>query len=373
MENDEDEGPSTDFGVLKLRIVENPIKSILFVTVPLGIFSKSLGFSAGAQFWFNFFALIPLSTFLGNATEDLASYTSQIVAGLLNATFGNVVEMMVTFMALMNGELDVVKATLLGSILSNLLFVLGSCFLYGGYKTKELTFCSKAASTCTSLLLLAIVSLVMPTFLKGVHPEEEFLNVSRYSSIVIFFVYLQFLAFQLVTHADYFNPEEEEEGDEPKWTMGFAVAVLALMSVITAFSSDALVDSITEYSKDMSLNRDFIGLILVASVGNIPEFYVTLMVASANKLDLALTIAVGSSCQMALFVTPFCVLAGWILDKDMSLNFHPLQVISMILAVLVVSSVIQGGSATWLQGSLLISSYAIIGMIFFFLPLGESV
>lgn len=358
-----------DLALLKMRIVESPIKSVMMLAVPLGIWGPSY-FPAWVVFWINFAALIPLSSFLGQSTEDISSYTNEVIAGLLNATFGNVVEMMVVFMALTQGQIGVVQATLLGSILSNLLFVLGSCFVYGGLQQRELKFSSKAATTCASLLLLASISLVLPTFLSARYPDENFLQVSRYAAIILFFVYGLFLYFQLVTHKDYFSGEEEED-DEDRWSPCFSVFMLALTSLITAVSSDALVASIQGYSDGMALNKDFIGLILVASVGNVPEFYVTLQVAYKNKLDLALTIAVGSSCQMALMVTPFSVLVGWLLDKEMSLDFHPLQILSLILSVLVVSTVIQGGTATWLQGSLLVASYVIIAMIFYFLPMGS--
>jgi len=359
-----------DLELLKMRIVESPIKSVMLIAVPLGIYCADK-LPPWLVFWINFAALIPLSSFLGQSTEDISSYTNDVIAGLLNATFGNVVEMMVVFMALTQGQIGVVQATLLGSILSNLLFVLGSCFVYGGLQQRELIFSSKAASTCTSLLLLASISLVLPTFLSSSldlpGTNDVVLELSRYAAVVLFFVYGLFLYFQLVTHKDYFTGEEEE-GDDERWSPLFAVFMLALTSVITAVSSDALVASIQGYSDGMALNKDFIGLILVASVGNVPEFYVTLQVAYKNKLDLALTIAVGSSCQMALMVTPFSVLTGWLLDKDMSLDFHPLQILALTLSVLVVSTVIQGGSATWLQGSLLVASYVIIAMIFYFLP-----
>merc|ERR1719440_1313952 len=198
--------------------------------------------------------------------------------------------MMVAVMALWHGNLVVVQCTLLGSILSNLLFVLGSCFLYGGSMQKELTFSSKAASTCTSLLLLATMSLVLPTSLDTVvrsygldeeSADKLILDVSRYASLVIFVIYLQFLYFQLVSHKDYFDAEDGDESDkeeeEEKWSMPYAIAVLTLMTIVTAYTADFLVDSIHGYAADMQLSKSFIGLILVASVGNIPEFYVTLM------------------------------------------------------------------------------------------------
>lgn len=367
--------PVGNLGVMLQRLKDGPIQSVMMIAVPLGILSAKSNWPSWMTFWLNFMALIPLSGFLGTATEDISSYTSEVAAGLLNATFGNVVEMMVAVMALLHGDTLVVQSTCLGSVLSNLLFVLGSCFLYGGSKTRELRFSSKASSTCTSLLLLASISLALPTVMSWVvdftgHDKLDFvLPVSRYSSIVIFVIYLQFLYFQLVSHKDYFSAgEDEEEDDEEKWSAWFATLVLAISSLLTAFTCDYLVASIHGYSQEMNLNKSFIALILVASIGNIPEFYVTLMVARNNKLDLALTIAVGSSCQMALFVTPFAVLAGWLMDVPMSLDFHALQIICLVLAVLTVSSVIQDGSATWLHGSLLVGSYVIIAMMFFFIP-----
>lgn len=375
------EDAPSDFGLTLERFKESPVNTALLVAVPLGILAAKSGWAPWMVFWLNFLALVPLSGLLGQATEDISSYTSEIIAGLLNATFGNVVEMLVVVSALIHSDFIVVKSTLLGSMLSNLLFVLGSCFIYGGFKQTELTFSSKAASTCTSLLLLATMSLVLPTSLDtvvrsygldGESADKLILDISRYASLVIFAIYLQFLYFQLVSHKDYFEApdgdESDKEDEEPKWSMPYAIAVLTLMTIVTAYTADFLVDSIHGYAADMQLSKSFIGLILVASVGNIPEFYVTLMVARNDKLDLALSIAVGSSCQMALLVTPFAVLVGWIMGTEMSLDFHLLQIICLLLAVLTVSSVIQSGSATWLHGSLLVGSYIIIAMLFFFLP-----
>lgn len=373
------EEPTGDLKLTLDRLRGSPTTTLLLVTVPVGAIAAKYGWPAWMVFWLNFVALIPLSGFLGQATEDVSTYTSEIMAGLLNATFGNVVEMLVVVMALVHRDIVVVQCTLLGSILSNLLFVLGSCFIYGGFRSSELIFSSKAASTCTSLLLLASIALVLPTAMSTVvrqygldadEADDVILPISRYTSIIIFVIYLQFLYFQLVTHKDYFETakDDEEEEEEPKWSISFAVVVLAIVSIVTAYSADYLVDSIHGYAEDMDLSKNFIGLILVASVGNIPEFYVTLMVARNDKLDLALSIAVGSSCQMALLVTPFAVLSGWIMGVPMSLDFHMLQIICLLLAVLTVSSVIQGGSATWLHGSLLVGSYIIIAMMFFFLP-----
>jgi Ca2+:H+ antiporter len=378
-DDDEDRGPVGNLALTKQRLMDSPINTALLAAVPIGIIAAKSEWQPWMVFWLNFLAIIPLSAILTQATEDISSYTNEVIAGLLNATFGNVVEMLVAFMALYHRDIVVVQSTLLGSILSNLLFVLGSCFLYGGLQVKELTFSSKAASTCTSLLLLASIALVLPTTMysvighsgvAGIIDADVILSVSRYTSIVIFVIYLQFLYFQLVSHADYFEEEqkEDDDDDEPRWGLKFALLVLAIMSVLTAYSADSLVASIHGYAADFHLGKSFIGLILVASVGNIPEFYVTLMMAKNDKLDLALTIAVGSSCQMALLVTPFAVLCGWALGVPMSLDFHMLQMVSLLLAVLTVSSVIQGGSATWLHGSLLIGSYIIIAMMFFFLP-----
>lgn len=382
-EGNKDDAPISNFMVTIERIKDSPVNSVMLLAVPLGILAAKHGWAPWIVFWLNFCALIPLSAFMGMATEDISSYTSEVTAGLLNATFGNVVEMMVAVMALYHRDIIVVQSTLLGSILSNLLFVLGSCFLYGGLQTSELNFSSKAGSACTSLLLLASIALVLPTSMYNVvrgemhesyvyeSEDELILPISRYTSVVIFVIYLQFLYFQLVSHKDYFQEDDNDddgEEEEAKWSAFFATCVLATTSLITAFTADYLVDSIHGYAHDMNLSKSFIGLILVASVGNIPEFYVTLMVAKNNKMDLALTIAVGSSCQMALMVTPFAVLSGWVMDVNMSLDFHTLQIICLLLAVLTVSSVIQGGVATYLHGSLLVGSYIIIGMMFFFLP-----
>lgn len=369
---------NSDWEVLLERLRNSPIKTAMLVTVPLSSLAASTtGTPEWLTFWLSFFALVPLSAFLAQATEDLAGFTSEIVAGLINATLGNIVEMMVVISALLHGHYALVQATLLGSILSNLLFVLGCCLLWGGSKKHEMKFNSKAATTCCSLLLLGVVSVFLPTtlamyFAHSTIPAEDFvLPMSRYSSLVILCAYGQFLVFQLQTHKDYFNSDSDEEADdEPKWSVGFSVVMLILTSLLTAYTSDALVSSVQGYSEKMGVGEAFIGLILVASVGNVPEFYVTMMVAANDKMDLALSIAIGSSCQMVLFVTPVAVLTGWAMNRPMSLDFHELQLTSLVLAVLIVSAVIQDGHATWIQGSLLATAYFIIATVFFMLPPG---
>eukprot|EP00745_Piridium_sociabile_P044463 TRINITY_DN93417_c0_g1_i4.p1 TRINITY_DN93417_c0_g1~~TRINITY_DN93417_c0_g1_i4.p1 ORF type:complete len:434 (+),score=34.86 TRINITY_DN93417_c0_g1_i4:48-1349(+) len=373
---------------LLLLLCSNFTMACMLPLVPVGIV---MGFTRECSpvyvFFVNFVAIIPLAWLIGEATEVLAAKVGDVVGGLLSATFGNVVEALLCFWGLYHGHIEVVQATLVGSILSNLLLVMGSSFFAGGcyYKIQEYNVLS--ASTNTSLMTLSCLCLVLPTmfaYILSSEVEGE-IKISRGVSGLLAALYIQYLYFQLSTHSFLFdrmnsndnsdavaaresddnnNQGEESNSHEyvdPMLLTAFGAAtLLAVVTVVTAVSSEFLVYSISGLVSSAGVSREFIGVVLLPIIGNAAEHYTSILVATKNKMDLSIGVAIGSSCQMALFVTPLAVLMGWVMDVPMTLNFHPFQVTTLLLSVLVVTGVLQNGHSHWLEGSMLLTAYTAI-------------
>lgn len=346
--------------------------NLLIVFVPLGISSGILGWNPAYTFGFNFIAIVPLAAILGGATESLAAHTGQMLGGLLNATFGNAVEMIVTINALRAGLVGVVQGSLLGSILSNLLLVLGMAFFAAGLRMKESSFNSTGASANMTCLTLSSIALALPTIYSNLPDtnQEDMLMISRISSLVIAAVYLLFLWFQLVTHADIFGEDDEEE-EQGAMSCFTSVMMLFMATVVVAVCSEFLVDSIEGVSEEYGLPKAFIGVILLPIVGNAAEHTTAVTTAAKGKMNLSLGVAIGSSTQIALFVLPFSVVIGWFYDVPMSLDFHVFYCTVLILSVVITSTVLHDGASNWLEGAMLIATYILIAIICWFIPEGH--
>lgn len=267
---------------------------------------------------------------------------------------------------------------MLGSILSNILLVLGCCFLAGGIKYKEQTFNSTVASTMSSLMTVATASLIIPATLYAVMAnkdsgtqEDNIMVLSRGTSIILLLIYVSYLFFQLKTHADLFDDAEQQEGEEETETLlsaWSAGAVLVIITILVALCAEYLVDSIDAIVEKAHISKTFIGLILIPIVGNAAEHVTAVIVAYKNKMDLAIGVAIGSSLQIAIFVTPFLVVLGWAMDRPMTLHFETFETVSFFLASLVVVLLIQDGKSNWLEGLLCLGMYIIIALAFFVLP-----
>jgi len=283
--------------------------------------------------------------------------------------FGNAVEMLVTVQAIKAGLIGVVQGSLLGSILSNLLLVLGMSFFAAGMNEKESHFNATGASASTSCLVLGSIALAMPTIFDGVPgtTAQDALDISRFSSMVIAGIYLCFLIFQLGTHAYLYAGSGEEE-EEPELSPIVALLLLFLSTVVVAISSEYLVDSIEGVSEDYGMPKAFIGVILLPIVGNAAEHATSVTVAAKGKMDLALGVAVGSSTQIILLVVPFAVIVGWIVDQPMSLDFRKFDATVLILSVFLASSMLQNGKSNWLEGVMLVATYVLIAIMCWYLP-----
>ncbi|KKZ63587.1 calcium/proton exchanger [[Emmonsia] crescens] len=370
--------------------------NVLLVFVPLGMLSNKVGWSPTATFVLNFLAIIPLASLLSFATEELAATMGETLGGLLNATFGNAVELIVSIVALRDNEIRVVQASMLGSILSNILLVLGCCFLVGGLRHHEQTFNSTVASTMSSLMAVASASLIIPATLYAALANSKadthgnILILSHGTAIILLILYVMYLYFQLRSHTDLFesggaengnngtvsrngeggevaaeDEEEEEERILNPWAAGIA---LCIVTIAVSICADSLVGSIDSIVEATHISKTFIGLILIPIVGNAAEHVTAIVVAYKNKMDLAIGVAIGSSLQIALFVTPFLVILGWIMGRDMTLHFHLFETVTFFLSQLVVTLLIQDGKSNYLEGGLCLGMYLIIALAFYVYP-----
>mmetsp|Transcript_25472 Transcript_25472/g.39458 ORF Transcript_25472/g.39458 Transcript_25472/m.39458 type:complete len:474 (-) Transcript_25472:205-1626(-) len=339
--------------------------SPLLLALPFAYISYHQEWSPVWIFWLNFLGMVPLASILGDFTEELALHTNQVIGGLINATFGNIVEVVVAINALRANEIRVVQASMIGSIFSNLLLVLGCCFFFGGLGRREQRFNATGASANISLLALSSMALVLPTPFAVYYDIEDadVLSVSRTAAIFLMTMYMQLLVFQLKTHADLFEDDDE---DEPELPFIVAIAGLAGMTALITIFSDYLVDSIDGFTADSGVSKTFVGLIILPIVGNAVEHITAVTVAMKDKMDLAMGIAIGSSVQIALFVVPVIVSFGWIMDKDMTLNFPQFELCLYILSIIIVSLCVTDGSSNWLEGSLLITTYFMIAVGFWY-------
>ncbi|KFX95633.1 hypothetical protein V490_03749 [Pseudogymnoascus sp. VKM F-3557] len=381
--------PATWFTVTKITLLSNYVNVLLFF-VPLGIVAGLSGWDPVTVFTLNFFAIVPLAAVLSFATEEISMKLGETLGGLMNATFGNAVELIVSIVALRNGEIRIVQSSMLGSILSNVLLVLGCCFVAGGiHNTRtgtvqgiEQRFNSTAASTMSSLLILASAALIIPatlfTVLSGssTDTEKTMLMLSHGTAIILLILYVLYLVFQLRTHAGLFNAEheagtdtdEDHNPEEPQMGPLAATIVLIATTLLVAFCAEYLVDSIDALVEKVNISKTFIGLILLPIVGNAAEHVTAIVVALKDKMDLAMGVAVGSSMQIALLVTPFLVVLGWIMGQPMTLHFETFETVVFFLSVLVVSYVIADGKSNYLEGAMLLGLYFIIALAFLVYP-----
>ncbi|KAJ1947969.1 hypothetical protein FBU59_001811 [Linderina macrospora] len=426
------------------RSVFNSWINVLLLLVPVGIASHPAGFPDVAVFIINFFAIVPLASLLGYATEQLALHLGETLGGLLNATFGNAVELLVSILALVKGEVEIVQTSLVGSILSNLLLVGGCCFFFGGLKNNEQLFNVNAAQSYGSLLAMAILSTLLPAAYNSLEAgktelKSGTLTLSHITSIFLLIIYIAYLVFQLKTHAGMFvavdkaekdlaalkphlrdeamaqslknpNPdttvaatpsaaaylspnevqsadslrnietresnnaapvleaEDDDDEEDVELTIPAALLLLLVITGLTGVCAEFLVDSIDGLTTKWNLSRAFVGMILLPIVGNAAEHVTAVTVAIRNKMDLAIGVAVGSSLQIALFVTPFMCVLGWIIKQPMTIYFSPFTTVVLFVTVLLVNYIIGDGRTNWLEGLVLIIAYVIIGVAYFLYP-----
>jgi Ca2+:H+ antiporter len=312
-------------------------------------------------------AIVPLAGLIGRSTDQLAKHAGPRIGGLLNATFGNVTELIIAILLVRQGELEIVKASLTGSILGNLLLVLGLSFFVGGLRNEEQTFSAATASVHTSSLMLAVIGLLMPALFvatTGSHGFVEREVVSGVIAGVLIVLYGAVLLFTLVTHEHLFHVAGD---DEPaSWSVRSAILVLLAATVAVAYLSELLVGAMESTLHSLGLSRFFVGLILVPIIGNAAEHSTAMLFALRDKLDVTLEIAIGSSLQIALFVAPALVFISLALGHPMNFVFSPFEIAAVGGATLIVALISRDGRSNWLEGAQLIATYVIVGISFFF-------
>ena len=382
--------------------------NVLLLFAPLGILCNMFHLGDGPAFAFALLALCPLAERLGFVTEEMAKHTSQTIGGLLNATFGNATEMIVSVFALRDGLLRVVQLSLVGSIFSNMLLVLGCAFFAGGVKWPEQRFNKNGAMTNSSLLCLAVMGVTLPNALHATHTElrgtVSELALSRFSATLLLIMYVVFLYFQLVSHTDFFEDEpvenesnsnnnnnnsssfisdskkddddnnneieededSDDEDEDPELGFTESIYYMAAITLLISILSDVIVATIEGAARSWNCPVAFISVVMLPIVGNAAEHASAVMFALRNKMDISIGVAIGSSTQIAMFVFPFCVCVAWAMNKPLDLNMKVFETVSLVLCVVTVTFCIRDGKANWLKGLTLILAYVILAASFFF-------
>ena len=329
-------------------------------------------------------AIIPLAGWMGRATEHLAEHLGQGVGGLLNATFGNAAELIIALFALSKGLTGVVKASITGSIIGNILLVLGLSFVLGGIKHEKQQFNRTAASISATALTLAAIALIIPTIFHmaagqvpveqgGWTPAQE-QNRSLAIAIVLFLTYAATMVFTLVTHKSLFAGHGSHDGEgagkeaHATWSVTKAVTVLVIATVFVAMTSEFLVGAVEGARETLGLTEVFVGVIIVAIIGNAAEHSSAILLALRNKMDITIGIAVGSSLQIALLIAPILIFASYLFGTPMDLEFTLPEVIAVAAAILIVEQISGDGESNWVEGVQLLSVYAVLAILFYFLP-----
>jgi Ca2+:H+ antiporter len=346
-------------------------RALLLLALPLSILlDRVVHAPAVAVFIAACVGILPLAGYMGVATEHLAHRTGPTIGGLLNATFGNAAELIISIVALRAGLVGLVKASITGSILGNLLLILGLSLIAGGLHRNELRFNRVNAGMSSGMLALAVVALVFPALFHALHPEAAArmseLRMSEAVALILLVTYGLSLLFTLRTHRRLFWSESEHLEGRP-WSVGKATLVLALATVGVAVESELLVHAATEATRTVGLTQTFLGLIIVPIIGNAAEHATAVVVARKGKMDLALQIALGSSTQVALLVAPILVFAGLMLGREMNLVFTPFEVMALALATGVTAIITLDGESHWFEGVQLLAVYGMVAVGAYFL------
>lgn len=356
----------------------------LLIFVPISIALRFMGAQyQTALFITSCLAIIPLAGWMGRATEHLAESVGEGVGGLLNATFGNAAELIIALIALSKGLTDIVKASITGSIIGNILLVMGLSFFCGGLKFSEQKFNRTAARSSATALTLAAIALIIPTIfhyeaarLGGWTPQKE-QQLSLAIAITLLITYAGSLIFSLKTHKELFlgkvgaaevAAEDDAAHHGEHWSKGKSIGVLIVATIFVALISEFLVGAVEAARANLGLTEVFVGVIVVAIIGNAAEHSSAILMAMRNKMDLSIGIAIGSSLQIALFVAPVLLLASYAFGKPMDLEFSLPEIVAVVLAIGIAGQISGDGESNWLEGAQLLSVYIVLAILFFFLP-----
>ncbi len=342
---------------------------ILLVFLPITIIGEFAGFSDPLLFACSALAIIPLAGLMGKSTEAIAGYCGQKIGGLLNATFGNATELIIAFVAMKEGMFDVVKASLAGSVIGNILLVLGMSMLVGGLKFKTQEFNRHSMNITASMLLFSVLGLAIPAIFTHTMPEEslttQYEGLSVIIAVLMLLIYGMQFVFSFVTHRSLYEEGPAGEEAQPETKLSVAIAVLLASTVCIAVLSEIFVGTIEPMAESVGLSKTFVGIILVPIIGNAAEHSSAVFMAYKNKMNAAVEIALGSSLQIILFVMPVLILLS-LFFTPMSIVFTPFELVAVTASVLIANRVDADGESNWLEGLQLVSVYIIIGAAFFF-------
>ena len=357
--------------------------NILLLALPATCYYAYIAHDESMAFFSSLVAIMPLAFLMGRATEEIALRTSESVGGLLNATFGNAAEMIIAFLAIYAASkaaagseteelmVNLVQASLIGSILGNLLLVMGLAFVWGGIHYTEQKFSETQVSSNGSLMLLAMIVLIIPAVFNstvgGSEGEEGVANLSHIAAIILLALYGLFLYFQFKSHVDLFATETHHH-EQPEMSQRDATILLVVATVLVSWMAEVLVHSVEYAADDMGLPHLFIGVILLPLFGNAAEHFTAVTVAGKDKMDLSFAISMGSSTQIAVFVAPMMIMIAWALGVPLTFEFGMLETVSAFLAVLIVNIIASDGKSNWLEGALLLGTYIVLGAAFLFHP-----
>lgn len=342
----------------------------LLLAIPIALWAEYVGHQPLLAFAFSALAVLRLAAWMGRATEQVAIHSGPRLGGFLNGTFGNAAELIITIVAVQKGLYDVVKASITGSIIGNALLVLGAAMLAGGLRHQEQQFNRNIARMNASLMFIAVTALAVPAIFHHNPipiPAGGMAWLSLIAALVLLVTYASSLLFSFRTHAHLFHTAAGH-GERPEWPKGRAFAILGAATLLVVLMSEVLVGSIEPVLEQLGWSELFVGVVVVALIGNAAEHSTAITMAMKGKMDAAVEIAVGSTTQIAMLVAPVAVMVSWAFGKPMSLEFIPAELVAILIAVLTVNQVTRDGETNWLEGVLLLGAYAIMATAFFFIP-----
>ena len=356
--------------------------NILLFALPITLYFNYVDQNHSMAFFSSLIAIMPLAFLMGRATEEIALRTTESLGGLLNATFGNAAELIIAVLLIFEASrvadpetqsffIHLVQASLIGSILGNLLLVMGLAFVWGGIHHSEQKYSETQVSSNGSLLLLSMIVLVIPTVFHssvgGEAGDSRLLDLSHIAAAILLLVYGLFLFFQFRTHVHLFATDGSHH-EEPEMTQRDSIILLVVATVLVSWMAEILVHSVEYAAEDFGLPHLFIGVILLPLFGNAAEHFTAVTVAGKDKMDLSFAISMGSSTQIAVFISPLMVIIAWALGVPLTFEFGILETVSAFLAVLIVNSIAADGKSNWLEGAMLLSSYGVLAAAFLFHP-----
>lgn len=339
----------------------------MLIFIPISFIAKFMNASGAIMFILSCLSIVPLAGLMGEGTEQISFYSGPKIGGFLNGTFGNATELIISFFALKQGLFDIVKSSIAGAVIGNVLLVVGASMLAGGLKFKTQKFNEKVSEVTSSMLLFAVLGLCIPAlFTHTVDPallNTRYEGLSVFVAVVMIIIYILSLVFSFSTHKDIYNTEATQEGS-PKWSLKKAILILVVVTILIAIESEFLVNGVEPITASLGWSEFFVGIILIPIIGNAAEHTTAIIMARKDQMDVALEIALGSSLQIILFVAPILIFIS-LFFKPMSIVFNEFELVALIASVVIANKVSHDGECNWLEGVQLLAVYLIISASFF--------